>query len=137
MNKTKTVLLAFLFSVFLLTGWIGSAVADETLTGKYSITALLGENGKEVMNFRKTSETLGADLVLDNDYVEFLSDGKCKMVVVSYDGTTEINEGIFTQNGKFVEITSDGDAEPLKGEIDGNKIFLMHGNIAGILVEKQ
>ena len=128
MKKTMVMLLALFLAFPVLAAY---AYADDgaALAGKYNVQAMLDDKGAETMNFQEMFKEAG--LSADSMYLEFLSDGKCKMVTPE-----ETMEGTFKLDGKSLKLTFD--SEVIDGSVDGNKIIISDKDASmGLLYEKQ
>jgi len=115
MKKMLVMVLALVLCVSMIAGCGGGGGGGDskaTLSGKYNI-ATMELDGEDML-------ALMTEMGMDSDssYLEFLSDGKCKMCVFD-----EVNEGTFVVEGNTVKLSGFDDAT-LLATIDGNKITI-------------
>ena len=114
MKKTITTLILMALSVSIMAAYAKSG-GETKLTGKYFLTSVEREGG---YLSREDMKELG----MDGAYIEFRSDGKCK--IVHEDG---VEEETFKLDGGKLTLTDKGNEE-IDGIVEENKIiFIVEG----------
>jgi len=130
MKKSIAILLVLILSVSVFASCGGSS-----LSGKYFVTEVEGDDGKlikvedYVNEVKAMYEEYGMEFdeseiysVFEGNYIEFFKDGKFKIVAIDEDDV----DGTYKVDGKTITLINpdedDGEIE-IKGKIDGKKII--------------
>jgi len=126
MKKTTALLLILMLCVSILAGCGGG------LSGKYVLVEMSDEDGsmikiadyiQEQKDFYEEMEWDDFDESYYGGYIEFLSGGKCNLVMYG-----DETDGLFKVEGKNVIISNPEDvSEKVEGTINGNRITLEAG----------